>query len=77
MFVEDLQGIEVDHDLNDFEAGTSKILVAQDVDVLDAESGDIRLVSLTDQSKKQASQKPAVALSFADEDESETVHKKV
>lgn len=47
--------------------------MAQDVDVLDDESGDIRLVSSTaDRAKKHPNKnatKPNVAFSFADEEE--------
>ena len=54
-------------------------MVAQDVDVLGDESGDIRLVSSTGQARKQSiknATKPAVGLSFADEEEIEAAAQK-
>lgn len=63
-----LKGIRVEHSIDEFEAGTSQILVAEDVDVLAEESaeGDIRLVMAT---ARQGGPRPRVALSYEDEGE--------
>lgn len=63
---DDLKGIRVEHGMEEFEAGTSEILVAKDVDVLAEDEEEMALVTPSRATSKPA--KPKVALSFEDED---------
>lgn len=63
---EDLKGIRVEHDMEEFQAGTSEILVGKDVDVLAEDDDEMALVAPSRVASKPS--KPKVALSFEDED---------
>jgi hypothetical protein len=63
---DDLKGIRVEHDIEEFEVGASEILVAKDVDVLVQEDDEVALVIPTRVFVKPS--KPKVAFSFEDEE---------
>lgn len=78
---ENLKGIKVEHALEDFEAGTSTILVAQDVDVLDddeddEDAGGIKLVEPLMASKPKVDQSK-LTFSFEEEEAEEEAEPKV
>lgn len=63
---DDLKGIRVEHDMEEFQAGTSEILVGKDVDVLAEDDDEMALVAPSRASSKPS--KPKIALSFEDEE---------